>query len=76
MSRNVGDGGLAMFVLRAWLWFMPISMVAAAVIFGGIAAADGSWGLVAVMLVIGLAGVGLMVLHYWLLYRFGKETRQ
>ena len=68
-----GDNGLTMLFLRIWLWAVPIAMLAVAVIFGGIAAADGRWALTGVMFVLGLVAVGLMVMHYWLLYRFGKE---
>ena len=52
--------------------FTAFAMLATAVIFGGIAAADGRWALAGAMFGIGLIAVGLMVVHYWLLYRFGK----
>jgi len=67
------DNSLTMLLLRVWLWVVPIAMFGAAVVFGGIAAADGSWGLTGAMFVLGLIAIGLMVMHYWLLYRFGKE---
>jgi hypothetical protein len=69
------DNSLTMLFLRVWLWLVPIAMLGAALLFGGIAAADGRWGLVGVMVVLALVAGGLMVLHYWLLYRFGKEPR-
>ncbi len=69
----VSDNSLTMLLLRVWLWAVPIVMFCAAVVFGGIAAADGSWGLTGAMFVLGLIAVALMVVHYWLLYRFGKE---
>lgn len=72
-QRPDGDNSLTMLLLRVWLWAVPIAMFAAAVLFGGMAAADGSWGLTGAMFVLGLFAVGLMVVHYWLLYRFGKE---
>ena len=40
-----GDNSLTMLLLRVWLWSVPIAMLGAAVVFGGIAAADGRWGL-------------------------------
>ena len=69
---SIGDDSLTMLLLRVWMWAVPIVMLAAAVIFGGIAAADGRWALAGAMFGIGLIAVGLMVVHYWLLYRFGK----
>ena len=72
MSRQ--DNSLTVFLLRAWMWFVPVAMLVAAVVFGGIAAADGRWGLFAVMVVAGVFACVLMVLHYWLLYRFGKRA--
>ena len=72
----VGDNSLTMLLLRVWLWAMPIAMLAAAVVFGSLAAADGRWGLTGAMFMLGLIAVSLMVVHYWLLYRFGKEPPQ
>jgi hypothetical protein len=68
-----GENSLTMLLLRVWLWAVPIVMFGAAVVFGGIAAANGSWGLTGAMFVLGLIAVGLLVMHYWLLYRFGRE---
>jgi hypothetical protein len=64
-----------MFVLRVWMWAVPILMLAVAIVFGAIAAADGRWGLLAVMLVMGLLAIGLFVFHWWVLYRFGSRAR-
>jgi hypothetical protein len=61
-----------MFFLRAWMWLVPIGMLAAAAVFGTVAALDGRWGLLAVMVFIGVIGLALLVVHWWLLYRFGK----
>ncbi len=69
---SIGDNSLTMLLLRVWMWAVPIVMLAAAVIFGGIAAVDGRWALAGAMFGIGIIAVGLMVVHYWLLYRFGK----
>ena len=71
-----GDNSLTMLLLRIWLWAVPIVMLVVAVVFGGLAAAEGRWGLTGVMFVLGLVAIGLMVVHYWLLYRFGKEPPQ
>ncbi len=69
-----GPEPMAMRIMRLWLWLVPIAIVAAAVGFSALAALDGRWGLLAVMIVMGLFGLGLMVLHWWLLYRFGAGT--
>ena len=50
-----------MFVLRLWMWAVPVLMLVAALLFGAIAAADGRWGLLVVMIVMGLMAVGLFV---------------
>ncbi|MCH7484926.1 MAG: hypothetical protein IIA90_07255 [Chloroflexi bacterium] len=70
---SVGDNSLTMLLLRVWLWAVPIVMFGAAVVFGGIAAAGGRWGLAGAMFALGLIAVSLMAMHYWLLYQFGKE---
>jgi hypothetical protein len=62
-----------MFALRAWLWFVPIGMLAASAVFAVVAAADARWGLFAVMLVMGVFGLALLVFHLWLMYRFGQS---
>jgi len=64
-----------MFVLRLWMWAVPIVMFAAAVIFGTIAAVDGRWGLLVVMLFMGAIAVSLFIFHWWVLYRFGSRPR-
>jgi hypothetical protein len=76
MSRNViGGSSLSMIILRVWMWLVPFVMLLGAVIFGAIAAADGNWALVAVMIVIGATAIGLMFFHYWVMYRFGKKEK-
>jgi hypothetical protein len=72
MAQRQTDNSMTMAILRVWLWAVPVVMLLAAAVFGVIAGADGRWGLVGVMVVMGLIAVGLMVLHYWALYRFGK----
>jgi hypothetical protein len=66
---------LGMFVLRLWMWAVPVVMFAAAVILGGIAVADGRWGLFVVMLFMGAIAVSLFVFHWWVLYCFGGKVR-
>ena len=66
---------LGMLVLRLWMWAVPILMLAAAFLFGAIAAADERWGLLVVMIVMGLMAIGLFVVHWWVLYRFGGKAR-
>ncbi len=74
MSRDVmGGTSISMLVLRIWMWLVPFVMLLGAVIFGAIAVADGKWGLVALMIVIGVTAIGLMYFHYWVMYRFGKK---
>jgi hypothetical protein len=64
--------GLTMILLRAWMWLVPIALMVSAVVFGVIAAMDERWGLLVVMVFMGLTGLALLGLHWWLLYRFGK----
>ena len=66
-TRGQGVG----FALQAWMWFVPSAMLVASVVFGVIAAVNGSWGLLAVMVLLGVLAIGMMVFHWWLLYRFG-----
>ena len=70
---TIHDNSLGMVFLRVWLWLMPIGMLLAAFGFGVYAAVDGQWALFGVMLFMAFVAVGLLILHYWILYRFGKE---
>jgi hypothetical protein len=70
------DNSLTAVMLKAYLWLVPIGMLGAALVFGGIAAADGRWALFGVMVVIGLVAVALGIAHWWVLYRFGKGAAQ
>lgn len=63
---------MMMLALRLWLWLVPITMLVAAVAFSLVAALDGRWALLGVMVLIGLFAVGLMVLHLWAMYGFGR----
>ena len=72
MSNSMGRNSLSMIILRVWMWLVPVVMLLAAVVFGAIAVSDGKWGLLVVMIVIGVTAIGLMYLHYWVMYRFGK----
>jgi heme/copper-type cytochrome/quinol oxidase subunit 2 len=67
--------GFGMFVLRLWMWAVPSLMLAGAFVFGAIAASDERWGLFVVMIVMGLLAIGLLVFHWWVLYRFGSRAR-
>ena len=74
MSRDViGGNSISMLVLRVWMWIVPVVMLLGALVFGAIAVNDGNWALAVVMIVIGATAVGLMYLHYWVMYRFGKK---
>jgi hypothetical protein len=64
-----------MFVLRLWMWAVPILMLVAAFLFGAIAAVDARWGLLFVMIIMGLMALGLLAFHWWVLYRFGSRAR-
>jgi hypothetical protein len=70
----VGGNTLSMRILRVWMWLVPFTMILAAVLFGVVAVSDGKWGLFVVMFFMGALGAGLLVVHYWLLYRFGKDA--
>jgi len=63
--------GLAMLIMRVWLWLVPAVMLVASVIFATIAALDGSWALVAVMVLMGVLALALFAVHWWVMYRFG-----
>jgi membrane protein YdbS with pleckstrin-like domain len=76
MIHNLGGNSLSMTVLRVWMWLVPFVMLVGSVVFGAIAANDGNWALVAVMVVIGVTAIGLLYLHYWVMYRFGKNAGQ
>jgi hypothetical protein len=54
------------------VWLVPIGVLVASTVFSVIAAMDGRWGLLAVMVVIGVFfGLGLLLVHWWVIYRFG-----
>lgn len=63
---------MMMLALRLWLWLVPIMMLLAAAAFSLVAALDGRWALLGVMVLIGLFALGLMVLHLWAMYGFGR----
>jgi hypothetical protein len=67
------QSAFTMFVLRAWMWVAPIAIIVASAVFSTIAVLDERWALLAVMLVMGVFGVALLLLHWWLLYRFGAQ---
>jgi hypothetical protein len=49
-------------------------MLLTAIFFAAIAVADGRWGLFIVMIFMGLIAIGLLVFHWWVLYRFGAPA--
>lgn len=73
---RIDDNSLGMTVLRAWLWLVPIGMLLASIGFGAWAAVDGKWGLFGMMCVMAVFALVLLFLHYWILYRFGKDASQ
>lgn len=71
--RGAGPEGPGTFALRLWLWAVPLVMLLGAVVFGLIAALDGRWPLFGMMVLVALFALGLLFLHYWAMYRFGRE---
>jgi len=69
-----GQGQGVALALRAWMWFVPIAMLGAAVFFGVIAALDGKWGLLAFMVFVGVIAMAMLSFHWWILYRFGQTA--
>ncbi len=72
--RQTEPQSFTVLVIRAWMWLVPVAILAASAIFGTIAALDERWGLLIVMVVMAVFAVGLMLLHWWLLYRFGTQA--
>jgi len=59
------------------MWFVPTAILITSAIFATVAALDGRWGLFAVMLLVGVFfGFGLLLVHWWVLYRFGRMPAQ
>lgn len=67
--------GPLMFFMRAWLWLVPIILLVASAVFAVIAAVEGEWALLAVMVVIGIFAIGLLIFHWWVMYGFGKQAQ-
>jgi hypothetical protein len=67
--------GFGMFVLRLWMWAVPVMMLIASVAFAGVAIAAGRWALLGVMVFMGCIAVSLLVFHWWVLYRFGSRAQ-
>jgi Na+-driven multidrug efflux pump len=70
------QNSLGMTFLRAWMWFVPITMLLVAVGLAVYAAVDGQWPLFGIMCFMAVFALCLLVLHYWILYRFGKDASQ
>jgi len=66
--------GFTMFALRAWLWLVPIGILVAAAVFAALAAMDKRWALMAVMIAMGVFGLGLLVFHVWLMHRLRQPS--
>ncbi len=64
-----------MVVLRVWMWLVPVAILVASLAFAVIAALDGRWELMVVMVVGAVFATGLLLLHWWLMYRFGRAKR-
>jgi len=71
-SREDGPG---MRLMRLWLWTAPLAMLALAALFGWLAVDEGKWGLLAAMVVLALAAVGLFVVQWRLLRRLREAGR-
>ncbi len=67
--------GPAMRLMRLWLWSAPLTMLALAVLFAVLAVGDQSWGLLAAMVVLALAAIGLFVLQWRLLRRLRPRDK-
>jgi hypothetical protein len=44
-----------------------------AVFFSVVAVLDEMWGLFAFMIFVGIIAVGMLFLHWWIMYRFGAQ---
>lgn len=75
MARSGKPDGFGMFVLRLWMWAVPVVMLAVSILFAAIAASDADWGLLVLMIFMALISIGLFTLHWWLLYRVGKPEQ-
>jgi hypothetical protein len=65
---------LSMTFLRVWLWIVPVGMLIVSTVFAVVAVLDESWGLLAVMVLMAVFALGLLMLHWWAMYRFGKQA--
>jgi hypothetical protein len=72
---TINDNSLGMVILRAWLWIVPIGMILAAMVFGLYAFVQGEWALFGVMVALELVAISLLIFHWWVLYRFGKQVQ-
>ncbi len=75
MERRAESDGPGMRLLRLWLWAAPLSMLALAALFGGLAVAQGKWGLLAAMVLLALVSVGLFVVQWRLLKSVSSPDR-
>ena len=68
--------GFGMFVLRVWMWAVPVLMFVAAVFFAVVAAIDARWPLLVMMVFMALIAVGLFSLHWWVMRGMGRMERR
>ena len=65
-----------MRLMRLWLWTAPLAMLALAALFGWLAVDEGKWGLLVAMVLLALVAVGLFVVQWRLLRRYGGAEGQ
>jgi high-affinity Fe2+/Pb2+ permease len=58
------------------MWAVPVLMFVAALLFAVIAASDGRWALVVMMVFMALIAVGLFSLHWWVMRGMGRTERR
>ncbi len=61
-----------MRLVRLWLWSAPLIMLALSLAFAGVAVGDEEWGLLAAMLVLAIAAIGLFLLQWWMMRRISR----
>jgi len=70
-----GRESFGMFVLRLWMWAVPVVMFVAAVFFGVIAALDERWPLLVMMVFMALIAISLFALHWWVMRGLGRTEQ-
>ena len=75
VTADGGREGFGAFLLRLWMWAVPVVMFIAAMFFAVIAALDGRWPLLGMMLFMALIAVGLFALHWWVMRGLGRTDQ-